>query len=97
MNKELYYTLTGIYYGYPICCIEDFLINRGLPKKPKELTSNQKHVIDHKGFVPCDKCSILIKDTKDLKSLIKNRICKEEYPNNGSDEEHERFINTIMK
>ena len=68
---------SGIYYGYPKCCIKEFLsdcdvgimfLNKRNRRKRTKFAKN--------GFVPCRKHAILI-NRKEIKieSLIKNRIC----------------------
>jgi hypothetical protein len=68
---------TGIYYGYPKCCIKEFLsdvtigimfVNKRNRRKRTKVAKN--------GFVPCKKHARLI-NRKEIKieSLIKNRIC----------------------
>lgn len=46
--KKLY--LYGLMYGYPICCIEQFIIDRNDDKSP----ASMRIAID--GYVPCENC-----------------------------------------
>ena len=49
--KKKHWIETGIYYGYPKCCIVDFCV-RGY-----KMTKEQEQVHKNIGFVPCPKCS----------------------------------------
>ena len=72
---------SGIYYGYPKCCIKEFcndleigilFVNKRNRKKRQMASKN--------GFVPCIKHARLInKDKIKIENLIKNRICPEPY------------------
>lgn len=76
-----YYEL-GKYFGYPDCCIHDFIrrIN-SLDGHEIKLTENQNNVHLHTGFVPCDKCSTyLLENNICISSLIRNRECEFEFP-----------------
>jgi hypothetical protein len=68
----------GIYYGYPMCCINDFIIrlhNKQCHEPIQELASM------YTGFVPCMKCSEKISKKKiDPKDILKNRKCKHTFP-----------------
>jgi hypothetical protein len=65
----------GMYYGYPICCIKNFV--RNILCKEKKASRIQKRVSRNCGFIPCSYCSwkILTKQIK-IEDLIKNRICE---------------------
>ena len=72
--KKKHWIETGIYYGYPKCCIVDFC-TRGF-----KMTKEQNEVHKNIGFVPCPKCSKKIIDGKaTLKSLIKKRVCQKPF------------------
>ena len=75
MSKTQYDT--GLYYGYPTCCIKEFnndleigllFVNKRKRKKRQLASKN--------GFVPCQKHARLI-NKKEIKieNLIKNRKC----------------------
>lgn len=75
---------SGIYYGYPKCCINFYLkhcgvsywYNKFLDKYPKA-----NRLLDGKGFIPCEKHLKEIEKGKILpKDLIKNRKAKNKYP-----------------
>lgn len=72
----------GEYFGYPGCCVRAFLYQ---PRS--ERTIHQLMVHDDTGFVPCPACAQKIDEGRaTLKSLIQNRICTSEFPNNGDDD-----------
>lgn len=71
----------GKYFGYPECCINEFkkcCIN----KFRKSEHTKIKIPGNHTGFIPCEKCSLLvIKGEKKISDLITNRYCLREFPN----------------
>jgi hypothetical protein len=69
---------TGKYYGYPKCCINDFVMNHYNNKTSSKL---QELAGGYTGYVPCIKCSklILYEKTK-IEDIIKNRIYKKPFP-----------------
>jgi len=70
----------GVYFGYPDCCITDFLSRVGVGWSI--CTDEQKSVLDGHGFIPCHECALKIIEGKEtLSSLIKDRECKTPYPN----------------
>jgi DNA-directed RNA polymerase subunit M/transcription elongation factor TFIIS len=76
----------GNYYGYPTCCIAHFVKHRLLPIMPAPLTSTQNILHSNTGFIPCPDCADkLIKENKELSSLISRRICPYSFPKDESD------------
>ena len=80
-----YFYTVGNYYGYPKCCIDEFIFTRikmkiKIPEKLIKISKNS-------GFIPCLKCCIKItnKNTQ-VKSLIKKRKCKLNFPYDGNDD-----------
>lgn len=73
------YESYGKLYGYPKCCIQQFIwrVNNCVP--PKRI---QKKVSNSTGFIPCYYCSrkVLSKQCK-LEDLIQNRIEILKFPN----------------
>jgi hypothetical protein len=68
----------GSYYGYPKCCINDFVIrihNEGYREPIQELAGR------YTGFTPCVKCSEKIV-SKNLSpgDILKNRKCNHTFP-----------------
>ena len=72
--KENSFYKTGKFYGFPDCCISDFI--------NKIRTKEQIKASRSSGFMPCVKHAeeILAKKIK-LEDLIINRVCKREFPN----------------
>ncbi len=95
--------ITGIFFGYPKCCI-DFFIERtraildSTTKKEfidaQYLTPAQQQF--HAGFIPCPECAETV-DNKTIKNLIKNRICSLEYPFGKNEDEFEKFLLNIKQ
>lgn len=74
--KSKQYAEQGLYYGYPICCIIDF-INREYTLTPEQ----QYFANTGNGFIPCLNCSIkLLKNKVTIESLLSNRLCKQPFP-----------------
>lgn len=67
----------GNYFGYPKCCINDFVKMVIEDKTPGRI---QEKVGEYTGFIPCSYCSwrILTKNVK-LDDLIQNRTCNEPF------------------
>lgn len=74
----------GEYYGYPKCCISQFMEICGNRNK------NDKYAINYKagsgGFIPCTNHAhqLLNKEIK-IKDLIINRKCKTQFPRDNDD------------
>jgi hypothetical protein len=69
---------TGSYYGYPKCCINDFVIRL---HNNQQCESIQELAGRYTGFIPCIKCSEQIfKKKLEPHEIIKNRSCKTEFP-----------------
>ena len=71
--KDNCFYKTGKFYGYPDCCIINFI--------NKIRTKEQIKASRYTGFMPCVKHAkeILAKKIK-LEDLIQNRVCKKEFP-----------------
>ena len=71
----------GQYYGYPKCCIDNFI------KKRVKRGSINDHASNGSGFIPCDNhaTQIINKQIK-LEDLILNRICEKHFPNGDGNE-----------
>lgn len=77
------WVLNGIYYGYPACCILDFLkrakesYKTGLPI----CTAAQWAAHKDTGFVPCQKHALKIKTKLDLTAVVKTtRMSHNKFP-----------------
>ena len=73
-----YYSITGAYYGYPKCCVQEYERNSrsgwGHPE-------SQRVVGEHTGFIPCTDHSVkLLAGEIELKDLIKDRFCPSPFP-----------------
>lgn len=83
--------LSGKYFGYPTCCI-DWFINERIVKYSR-LTKAQDAVHNNKGFIPCPACAeSLLKEKQPITSLIKDRICPVNYPNQTPEYETEAWL-----
>jgi len=72
----------GEYYGYPKCCIDNFMANilTGKMRKP-EYKDNIK-AANGTGFIPCNKHSEqILKRDINLEDIIHNRSCELPFPN----------------
>ena len=72
---------TGLYFGYPECCVVAFV-----NKKKKFIGPNktQKKIGKKRGFIPCMPCCRLImKGHICIEDLIQNRECELSYPNDN--------------
>ena len=77
------YISNGIYYGYPRCCINEFIYRCNQP-------INISPLVCVNGFIPCKKHTQQIIDKViDIKDLIKNRECIWEFPKDDEDAEYE--------
>ena len=82
----------GHYYGYPFCCINEFILKRLV------LNDNRLPIISQNGFVPCETHSKQILDNLiSIKDLIKNRICEFEFPQDSADEDIEEEVKEDIK
>lgn len=76
-NIEIW-IITGIYYGYPECCINSFLQNLIHRKSPGKLRIKAGNKT---GFIPCLCHAKKINSRKiTIQSIIKNRIAKNPFP-----------------
>lgn len=72
----------GLYFGYPRCCVEEFVtkVEEGL--LPGSGASYPG------GFIPCAKCAgVLSANGKDNSSLITNRVAPTKFPHSNFDED----------
>jgi hypothetical protein len=89
-----FWASAGVYFGFPICCIQRFCQGHG--------SSIYNKFPDHKmigtGYVPCPLC-LDISNHKDFIKLIqKHRHCKFAFPDEGDDNEGcDRFFIELSK
>ena len=73
----------GLYYGYPSCCIEEFIMNNIYNKGCSLITAA------YGGFVPCEKHTMLILNKKiNIRDLIGKRSSQYAFPIDTEDEEY---------
>lgn len=85
-NYKIMYE-TGKYYGYPKCCINDFVLRT---HNDQTHDHNQELAGQWSGYVPCIKCSEkIVTNNSEIKHLIKDRKCKTSFP---VDDEANGFI-----
>ena len=81
-----YLQFTGIYYGYPSCCIQSFIHDYGTNTVKR--TSTQLQVHENSGFIPCHNCATkILAGEITLKQLIADRICSFEFPKSKKEKE----------
>ena len=72
----------GHYYGYPHCCINEFILKRLV------LNDNRFPIISKTGFIPCEThTKQILENLISIKDLIKDRICEWEFPQDSEDKE----------
>ena len=76
----------GIRFGYPICCINAFIIrhnhNIDNPDKYIHISRIQNRISRGSGFIPCSFCCWKVLSGKcKLEDLIKNRKDRSVFPN----------------
>ena len=76
------YLDNGTYFGYPKCCIKEFLIDLEIGILFVNKRNRMKRIKAGKnGFIPCKKHARLInKKEITIDNLIKNRICPTPFP-----------------
>ena len=78
--------LKGKYYGYPECCIAQFIDDLFGGRNISELREKAGRGT---GFIPCNDCAVqVLVDKVPLDSLIKNRMCNTEFPIGLHDGKH---------
>lgn len=83
-QRELSWAETGLFYGYPSCCIHEFCTdvfgNREVRSKAGRLNGETT------GFIPCTKHAEQINAGEiTLESLIEHRVCKGVFPDPGDE------------
>lgn len=82
------WVFTGLFYGFPLCCIKEFC---GL-----------KHValgrikLQGTGYIPCSKCRTKNEDEL-IKVISENRFDPEPFPEESGWDEREKFVNRLIK
>lgn len=68
----------GRYFGYPECCIADF-VRHILKYREGKADGREKRKLHGTGYVPCAKCNRKSERTL-IATIRKNRICKYVFP-----------------
>ena len=80
------YRQSGLYYGYPSCCIEEFVMNNVYNKGCSLISAA------YGGFVPCQKHTMMIVNKKiNIKDLIGKRSSQYAFPIDTEDEENAEY------
>ena len=88
----------GIYFGYPRCCVDNFLRNVMIPfwYENKNLYPSGR-LLDGTGFVPCPKCNKEHTE-KSLVALINSkRYCEDPFPEDFNFEMYAKEIDKLIK
>ena len=72
----------GQFYGYPICCIEEFVEKKHMTRDKDQLLNDLEDAgIYNSGFVPCEyHLRMLIAGTVTIGQVIRDRICDIPFP-----------------
>lgn len=98
LTKSEWFRLNGVYYGYPKCCIDNFIAMSGINFARSARTIEQNKVHQNNGFIPCPVCAAnIVAGKNNLQDLIKNRFCPEPFPNDGRDEDKDHFVSILIK
>lgn len=100
--------LMGVFFGYPVCCIQAF-IQRAEKIHNAIKTGDMQQIIEaskvtpiqegyNSGFIPCVSCAALIKPGEEGKLIQKTRVCSTPYPyDHTSDIEFDKFMEGALK
>ena len=82
------WVFTGLFYGFPICCIKDFT--------ELKHTGMEQFKLIGSGYIPCSNCA-----TKSESELIKiiadNRFDPEPFPEQSDWDERDKFVDRLIK
>lgn len=83
--------IIGSYYGYPQCCIRNYVALTG--NRKLSLTSTQKEVGRQTGFIPCNGHAEDIKEGRvEASALIINRVCPYPFPQSAPVETVKEYL-----
>lgn len=88
----------GIYFGYPRCCVDNFLRNVMIPfwYENKNLYPDGR-LLDGTGFIPCPECNKEHTE-ESLTALINSkRHCKDPFPEDFNFEKNAKEIDKLIK
>ena len=81
-DYKQYLTEKGEYFGYPKCCVDQFVEDIINCNKISDLRENAGQGT---GFIPCDEhANLVVNCGKPLKSLINGRACPTAFPHEDS-------------
>ena len=88
IDLENSWTLMGLYFGFPVCCINEFC-TKDYPDKKRSKAGNCS------GFIPCSAHAeqILKKEIK-LEDLIGKRYCPINFPEDDIDTD-KKYLETL--
>jgi hypothetical protein len=71
----------GLYYGYPVCCIVEFVQRN--TKRKFNATPTRKHIdlLDGNGYIPCDACHCKLASGFSIHKLLRHRKHHQLFPN----------------
>lgn len=72
--------LLGLWLGYPLCCIGNFIERVGAFREGRfdEIPQNQK--LDGTGFVPCPTCHATKSEETLREEIVACRVCEQPFP-----------------
>ena len=100
--------LMGVFFGYPVCCIQAFIkraegIQLAIATKDMKKVDEAAQVLPeqegfHHGFIPCPECAKTVKPGEEGKLIQKTRVCSTPYPHDHtSDVEFDKFMEGALK
>ena len=100
-QQAMHFTLTGMFYGYPVCCTADMI------ERWKSLVLHGEPInafgrpLGGTGFVPCPVCSATYTDEELVSKINAVRSCPTPFPegrHDGQDAEaYERFCAQVAE
>lgn len=88
--EQPFFLAAGVFYGFPICCISDFVQMKQFAvfEKHPDLPSNGT------GYVPCMECATKVMQNWDgmIKKISQQRICSVPFPGDHNDGELDLFF-----
>lgn len=82
------WVFSGLFYGYPLCCIKEFNELKHLHLKHFKLIGT--------GYVPCSKCRSKSK-AELIKVITDNRFDPKPFPEESEWDEREEFVKRLIK
>ena len=82
MNQQDYHTKLGQWFGYPACCIAQW-VQEVMNVSPSMRSNLRARMSAGKasGFMPCDECANALNEHRiTLNALISGRVCETPFP-----------------